>query len=91
MTLRERQHVAAAYLRLRASRTACTTCLRYSVKRVGEREARRPLDWYPIDGSARRLKRLVRGGASIGAIAAYLELCLPYCAPCSKKGVGVRG
>lgn len=82
---RARAFEARRYVAAMRATVACSLCARVSKRRVGELMARRPLDWYPLDGSERKIETMVRVGATIVRIEAEMQRCLPLCNPCARK------
>jgi hypothetical protein len=80
---------AASWVRLMQVSTACQVCGRKARVRV-DGTLHHAVDWYPKDGSPRRLNTLVREGASVGALEVEMDSCDAYCITCWRRIGGAK-
>jgi hypothetical protein len=78
-------HASQQFVAAMRGTVPCASCKRLSSRRVGETQARRPIDWYPLDGGPRRIDRMARGGASVEALQEEMGRSLALCSSCKRR------
>jgi hypothetical protein len=75
---------AQSFVQVMRISTACQVCARKARVRV-DGSLHHAVDWYPKDGSPRRLATMMRDGESIDQLIREIDRCDAYCITCWRK------